>query len=85
MVNKNYVSGRAKEYRVKKKYEKEGLLCSRSAGSHSPFDLICIHRERKEIFFIQCKPKGMSAEQKRKLYNQYTWVDGVMQCFFVVE
>ena len=43
MVNKRYVAGRAYEYRVKAKLEKEGWNVTRSAGSHGDFDLIAIH------------------------------------------
>ena len=42
MTNKQYVRGRAYEYKVKRKLEKEGWLVIRSAGSHSLFDLIAI-------------------------------------------
>jgi Holliday junction resolvase len=40
MPNKNYVNGRAFEYRIKKEYEAMGYLVFRTAGSHSPADLI---------------------------------------------
>ena len=42
MTNKRYVAGRAYEYRVKKKLEKEGWTVLRTAGSHGLFDIIAI-------------------------------------------
>lgn len=48
-----YKIGRRFEYYVKHKFEKQGALVIRSAGSHSPFDLIAITPDC--IWFIQCK------------------------------
>ena len=54
MTNKNYVSGRAFEYRRKEAWEAKGYQVIRSAGSHGPFDLIAFHWERP-VELIQCK------------------------------
>ena len=40
MPNKNYVKGRAFEYKVRDHYLAEGFVVFRMAGSHSPADLI---------------------------------------------
>lgn len=48
-----YKIGRQFEYYIKQKLKKEGALVIRSAGSHSPFDLIAIKPDG--IYFIQCK------------------------------
>ena len=53
MVNKNYVSGRRFEYAIKKALEKLGWIAIRSAGSHSPFDIIAIKGDR--ILLLQLK------------------------------
>lgn len=45
----NYTKGRAVEYEAKKMLEKEGCLVMRTAGSHSPFDLIAIGRDTRLI------------------------------------
>ena len=42
MPNLRYIAGRAKEYREAKKLREQGFLVIRSAGSHSPIDLIAI-------------------------------------------
>ena len=56
MVNRNYRRGRAKEYRIKKKYEKCGYYVIRTAGSHSVCDLVAFRHGA--VIPIQCKPKG---------------------------
>lgn len=56
MVNKNYQRGRAKEYRIKKKYEKCGYYVVRAAGSHSVCDLVAM--KNGVTIPIQVKPKG---------------------------
>lgn len=53
MANKNYVSGRRFEYAVKKELEKRGWIAIRSAGSHSPFDIIAI--KGGKILLLQLK------------------------------
>ena len=69
-MNRNYVRGRAKEYRVKAKLEKEGWTVLRTAGSHGPFDLVAIKRPRwsldeGQMRLIQCK-SGKSQERESK-------------------
>ena len=49
----NYSIGRAFEYRVKKYLEKEGFVVFRSAGSHSPADLVAL--KLGEVWLVQCK------------------------------
>ena len=56
MPNKRYDAGRRFEYRVKKHLETEGWWCLRSAGSHSPADIIAIRSG--EILLVQAKTDG---------------------------
>ena len=53
MVNKNYVSGRRFEYTIKKELQDQGWIAIRSAGSHSPFDIIAIKEDK--ILLLQLK------------------------------
>jgi len=39
MVNKNYVKGRSKEYRLKRKYERQGYIVLRTSGSHGDLQI----------------------------------------------
>jgi Archaeal holliday junction resolvase (hjc). len=49
-MNKNYIKGRNKEYRIKRRLEKEGYYVIRSAGSHSYFDLVAINKEKERSY-----------------------------------
>jgi hypothetical protein len=69
MPNRNYLSGRAFEYKVKKYLEAKGYLVFRSAGSHSVADLIAFPKSTdirgwdnpKQIpLLIQCKHHSLN-------------------------
>ena len=56
MGNKIYRQGARKEYDICEKLRKEGFeLAQRTAGSHSPVDIIAINRKLKIIKLIQSK------------------------------
>ena len=74
MANKNYVSGRRFEYTIKKALEKLGWIAIRSAGSHSPFDIIAIKEGR--ILLLQLKkykgghmPQAQYYKEMKKLFG----------------
>jgi Holliday junction resolvase len=52
-MNKNYVTGRRKEYEVKQMLEKAGFAATRAAGSKGVFDIIAYNS--KVVRFIQVK------------------------------
>lgn len=54
MTNRNYVAGRALEYRRKAHYAEHCDTVLRTAGSHGPFDLIAL-TEGEPVLLIQCK------------------------------
>lgn len=75
MPNRNYLRGRAKEYRVMKKLKDKGYkIVARTAGSHSPIDIIGIKliSNRVHIKFIQCKPRRF---RKKKLIELLDWLN----------
>ena len=72
-TNKNYVNGRAREYRLMRKLEAEGYVCFRQAGSHTKIDIIALRRLPKtfddgdlEWRFIQSKATGYLAPAERE-------------------
>ena len=70
MPNKNYVRGRRKEYKVCNELKELGFeIVQRTAGSHSPIDIIAIDMENKRILFAQCKPEGYK-EHKYDIYKE---------------
>jgi len=60
----NYHKGREREHYIKKKLEKQGYFVIRSAGSHSPIDLVAI--KKNEIRLIQSR-KGKYIRPLEKL------------------
>lgn len=75
-MNKNYVNGRAKEYRIMKKLKEEGYeIVFRSAGSHSCIDVIAISKTLKKIKLIQSKPKKFSLKQATAIRDCLDWLN----------
>ena len=68
MPNANYIKGRRKEYKVCDELKECGFeIVQRTAGSHSPIDIIAIDIETHQILFVQCKPDGY----KETKYDAY--------------
>jgi Holliday junction resolvase len=85
MPNQNYNRGRRKEYAQVHKAREKGNLAFRSAGSHSPIDVVEIDFNAKVIRFIQCKPDSMSANQRMNIYLANKHLEGTyLVCFDVV-
>ena len=83
MPNRNYEKGRRKEYKIVRNLEKQGYdIVQRTAGSHSPFDIIAIDTQKGVILLVQSKPESMGEEARKKLlldeYNRFgTNGDGI--------
>jgi len=84
-MEKIYKRGRDKEYRVKRKMEKEGYIVLRTAGSHGFADLIAVHPVKKVIKFVQCKGPMFPDAQMDKLRAAYGWLHfKPFYCYFEV-
>ena len=84
MPNKNYLSGRRKEYKVKKKFERQGYIVLRTAGSHGFADLVAIDIREKKIIFIQCKPNDFSKKKETELNVENEFINKNYECKFEV-
>lgn len=85
MVNKNYRSGRNKEYRIMKKKLAEGFdIVGRTAGSHSKVDVFAIKQNPPIIEFIQSKKGYFSANKKKEMEEKYSWLNNEFICSFKV-
>jgi len=62
MLNR-YAIGRALEYALKRDLEADGWRVIRSAGSHSPVDLIAFRKAR--LVFLQVQKNGTLPKDKR--------------------
>lgn len=85
MPNKQYIKGRNKEYKIIKSLKKDGCdIVQRTAGSHSPIDIIAINKQTKVISFIQSKPDALPISMIRKLYADNSWLNGLWCVTFEV-
>jgi len=76
MPNANYVKGRKKEYKIVNQEKAKGNIAFRSAGSHSPIDVISIDTQKKIIRLIQCKPDNLNCHQAQKLREKNKDLNG---------
>ncbi len=85
MPNKNYRKGRRKEYKIRKQLLDEGWdIVQRTAGSHSPIDVIAINNLLKVIKLIQCKPNDCPENEIKKIKNEFNWLNGGFRVEFEV-
>ena len=60
----NYQRGVYKERKIKKRLEREGWYCIRSAGSHGAIDLVCLLGWN--VRCIQAKKNGKISPKERE-------------------
>jgi len=85
MPNSNYIKGRRKEYKVCKQLKEKGFdIAQRTAGSHSPFDIVAVDIKGKHIRLIQCKPDSMNAHQSQKIRDSNKGLNGMFKITFSV-
>ena len=84
MVNKNYQKGVRYERALVNKAKAEGKIAFRSAGSHSPIDVVVIDTKKKVIQFHQCK-KGKSNLTKKEKQGLKDLSDEYIVVFDVLE
>jgi len=85
MVNPNYVKGRRKEYTVCDRYRHRGYdIVQRTAGSHSPIDIIAIDKKSRQIRLIQCKPDTLSKRKIQQILAEQEDLDGTYEVLFEV-
>ena len=81
----NYNNGRAKEYRIMNKERARGIkYVIRSAGSHSPIDIVSIDVNERVIRLIQCKSKSMGEAAREALRQENNLLNGTFQARFEV-
>ena len=86
MPNKNYQRGRRKEYKVCNQFRAAGFdIVQRTAGSHSPIDVIAIDKKKRIIKLIQAKPDNFPASQEKKLLLEHQELNGLFVVEFIVE
>ena len=81
MPNKNYLKGVRYEREVVNNAKSEGHVAFRSAGSHSPFDVVIIDFSNRVIEFSQLKT-GSSVLKKKEKEAFKEFIDGSFQVVF---
>jgi len=71
-----YKRGRSKEYQVKRKLEKRGYFVIRSAGSHSPCDLVAVKNNH-----ILCVQVGRFKDKRRQAKDYISKIPPLMRLF----
>lgn len=71
----NYEKGRNKEYRIMSYFRKRDRdnIVIRTAGSHSPFDVVVINKRTRVISLIQSKLRGkenLSKPARQKILDE---------------
>ena len=84
MSNPKYIKGRAREYAIMHNYKRRGWIVLRSAGSHSPFDVVAVNKEKKQITFIQSKAGAFSKANRKALVDGYSWLNDEFLCKFIL-
>jgi Holliday junction resolvase len=71
----NYHRGVEREHYIKKKLEKQGYFVIRSAGSHSPVDLVAL--KKGEIRLIQSKKSKYVRPAEKKKIEETEKITGI--------
>lgn len=72
----NYQRAANRERKLVNQYRKEGWIALRSAGSHSPIDVIAINPSTREIRLIQSKIGELSKKEADEVINLITSLSG---------
>ena len=85
MPNPNYLKGVRKERKLVRWAKDRGMIALRSAGSHSPIDVVIIDKYMNLIRLVQCKPHNYPRSYKKKLYEKYGYLTGKWDVEFIVD
>jgi len=78
----NYERGADKERRIVNRFKKRDWVALRSAGSHSPIDVIAIDPKEKEIKLIQSKLGYLAPSQVTKILKDGEKLNGNYKVVF---
>ena len=84
MPNRNYRKGYSKELRIVNDARSKGLIAFRSAGSHSPIDVVIVDHVYHIIHLVQSKAGAFSINQKEELLKCYAYLNGNYEVRFNV-
>lgn len=77
MPNYKYNKGVRKERKIVNAAKEKGLVAFRSAGSHSPIDVVIIDVHRRRIRLVQSKSDNLPESGKTLLEKKWKHLNGV--------
>lgn len=84
-MNRNYQKGVRLERKIVNEARADGCISFRSAGSHSPFDVVIVDLKLRKIAFVQCKSGQWDEYKMNKLEDKWCVNDGPFDVIFRVE
>ena len=84
-MNKHYMKGYRKERNLVNAAKALGCLAFRSAGSHSPVDVIIIDSKQHMIHLIQAKAGDLSEAEKTRIKKANDKLNGIYKVQFTVK
>lgn len=82
--NENYRKGYLKENKIVNDEKALGRVAFRSAGSHSPIDVVSIDPYTGIIRLIQAKTYELSELQKKRIFEEVRALQGVFEVKFLI-
>lgn len=84
MVNRRYRKGYEYERKLVNKERDKGNVSFRSAGSHSPIDVISIDHRNKRIELVQAKAgESYTDSKKAKIQAENSYLEGKYDVVFI--
>jgi Holliday junction resolvase len=81
-IKNKYKYGVDYERKLVKKAKERGLIAFRSAGSHSPIDVVIIDQANMKVWLLQCKyGRSYTEADKKKELDKLLYLNG----FYKVE
>ena len=84
MVNKNYKKGANYERKIVNEARRKGFLAFRSAGSHSPVDVVVVNHKTGSLRLIQCKTGEMWKPEINKILKENKHLNGWYKVVFQI-
>lgn len=84
MANKYYIKGIKKERKIVNDEKALGRIAFRSAGSHSPIDVVSIDTDMMIIRLIQAKTNELSEFEKKKIFSEMNKLKGIFEVQFLI-
>lgn len=82
MPRTNYQRGADKERRIVNFFRERGCIALRSAGSHSPVDIVVIDKKTHHITLIQSKLNKISTKDREEIQALAQEINGLYEVTF---